>query len=556
MNLRRTTTLFLVFLGMALGPGCGLQGKSTRPVTSADKAPAPEQMFRSTDIEPEGNAALHYLDARLEKLQNRDPKALDAMRKAVQEDKDSPYLHAELARHLAEAEQFEQATLESDRALELDPGNAELFLLKGKLNAVKKNSLAAIEAYDRCIDLKPTMEECYTMKAREYVLTRDYDTAKKILTGYLAKNPNALDTLFFLASLYTEKESDYPQAVKYLKQALEEDPHHLKSLTTLAQIYLKQKEFDKALEVLLQLEHTVPSDVATKLRVGLLYYEQENYPEAIERFTQVLQLQPKNDRVHYYLGILEAQNKNYAQAVNYFLKVSPKSEYYRDARIRLAYAYSELDQLDHALKITQEAIKNKKDEPDLYELLGTLYVKKDQYDKALKAFDSGLDRFPNHEGLLFSKGVLLDKMDRFEESAKIMKQVIALNPENAEALNYLGYSYADRNIQLDEALNLLLKAHQLKPEDGYITDSLAWAYFKLNQLEKAQELLEAANKVSPNEPTILEHLGDLYLKLGQKEKAKGFYREAVAAAVKVKDPDAREQQELLRLQNKLASLSP
>ncbi len=554
MKLKLSLIPTLIFFTVALNSGCGLHDRSTTPASSAKASQ--DRMFRSNNIEPQGNSALHYLDARLEKLQSRDPQALAAMRKAVTEDPNSPYLHAELSRHLAEADQFEQATLESDRALALAPGDPELFLLRGKLMAVKKNSREAIAAYDRCIEIKPDLEECHTMKSREYVMEKDYDTARSILKNYLVKNPIAVDTLFFLATLYTEKETEYPQAEKLLKRTLEEDSHHIKSLTTLAQIYLKQKKFDEALTALLTLEHIVPNDVAIKLRVGLLYYDKENYPEAIRRFSQVLELQPKNDRVHYYLGILEAQNDNHAKAVEYFSQVPPKSEYYRDARIRLAFSYGELNQLNQAIKVIRDALNNKRDEPDLYELLGTLYAKNHQYPQALKAFNAGLERFPNQEKLMFSKGVLLDKMDRFEDSVQIMKQILALYPDNPEALNYLGYSYADRNIHLDTALTMLQKAYQLRPKDGYIADSLAWAYFKLNHFEKARELLEAANRLSPNEPTILEHLGDLYLKLGQREKAKGFYQDAVAAAIKVKAPDSREQKDLARIQDKLAGLNP
>jgi Flp pilus assembly protein TadD len=118
----------------------------------------------------------------------------------------------------------------------------------------------------------------------------------------------------------------------------------------------------------------------------------------------------------------------------------------------------------------------------------------------------------------------------------------------------LGYSYADRNIHLQEALAMLQKAHRLKPEDGYITDSLAWAYYRLGQLDQALTLLKKANEQSPKEPTILEHLGDVYLQMGQKSTAQEFYRDAVAASVDNPPEDERERQDLTRIQGKLANL--
>jgi tetratricopeptide (TPR) repeat protein len=254
------------------------------------------------------------------------------------------------------------------------------------------------------------------------------------------------------------------------------------------------------------------------------------------------------------LGILEAQNKDYPRAAEYFTKIGKKSRFYKDAVIRLALVLAEQNKTQEAITVTQKALKAKQDIPDLYELLGNLFGTEKNYSDALKAYDRGLKRFPDQEDLLFSKGILLDKIGRFDESMAIMKRILELNPNHAPALNYLGYSYADRSIHLQEALQMLQKAHQLKPEDGYITDSLAWAHFRLGQMDEALNLLKKANEQSPKEPTILEHLGDVYLQMGQAETAQGFYREAVAASVDNPPADEKERQDLVRIQEKLANL--
>jgi tetratricopeptide (TPR) repeat protein len=137
-----------------------------------------------------------------------------------------------------------------------------------------------------------------------------------------------------------------------------------------------------------------------------------------------------------------------------------------------------------------------------------------------------------------------------------MEQILKINPDHALALNYVGYTYADKGIRLQEALDLLTKANQIKPEDGYIIDSLAWAYFKSGNKTKALELLQKANQLSPNEPTILEHLGDVYLDMREKDKARGYFQEAVAAAAKEVNPEARDLEDLKRIQSKLGALNP
>jgi len=108
-----------------------------------------------------------------------------------------------------------------------------------------------------------------------------------------------------------------------------------------------------------------------------------------------------------------------------------------------------------------------------------------------------------------------------------MKAVIEIDPENANALNYLGYTYADIGKNLDEAERLVKLALQYKPEDGYITDSLGWIYFKKGKLDQALLLLQKAVTLIPEDPTILEHLGDVYMKLDKREKALEYYKDSL-----------------------------
>jgi Flp pilus assembly protein TadD len=106
-------------------------------------------------------------------------------------------------------------------------------------------------------------------------------------------------------------------------------------------------------------------------------------------------------------------------------------------------------------------------------------------------------------------------MGRKQESIDAMKQVLALTPDDAEALNYLGYTYADLGINLEEAESLIQQALALKPDDGYIADSLGWVYFKKGNYRQALKWLNKAVQLVPDDPTILEHLGDVYNMLEQ-----------------------------------------
>ena len=113
-----------------------------------------------------------------------------------------------------------------------------------------------------------------------------------------------------------------------------------------------------------------------------------------------------------------------------------------------------------------------------------------------------------------------------------MEVVINLEPENADALNYLGYTYADLGQNLDEAEHLIKQALKYKPDDGYIIDSLGWVYFKKGYYNKALNLLEKAVSLVPDDPAILEHLGDAYMKVDNKRKALKYYIRSISNSKK------------------------
>ena len=127
------------------------------------------------------------------------------------------------------------------------------------------------------------------------------------------------------------------------------------------------------------------------------------------------------------------------------------------------------------------------------------------------------------------------------------RQVIALNGEHANALNYLGYTYADLGIHLDEAEMLVRRALKLRPDDGYITDSLGWVYYKQGNYAEALNWLLKAAELAPDDPTILEHVGDAYLKLGNPSQALVHYEKSLSLR--------EDQSEREKIQSKIDALN-
>jgi len=147
----------------------------------------------------------------------------------------------------------------------------------------------------------------------------------------------------------------------------------------------------------------------------------------------------------------------------------------------------------------------------------------------------GIEIDAKHVRLHFRLGVVYDKIGKKDQTIDIMRTVIRLDPKNANALNYLGYTYADLGTNLDEAEKLIRKALDYRPDDGYITDSLGWVFYKKGLYEKAVEMLKRAIKLVPTDPIVLEHLGDAYLKINNRTKALEYYNRSLKHQKKDKE---------------------
>jgi Flp pilus assembly protein TadD len=149
-----------------------------------------------------------------------------------------------------------------------------------------------------------------------------------------------------------------------------------------------------------------------------------------------------------------------------------------------------------------------------------LHSQSSDYEKAEEVYLRGIEAIPNDAELHFNLGIVFDKLERFDDMAGEMRKAIELDPAHENALNYLGYSYADRGINLDEAVSLVERALAIKPDSGAYIDSLGWAYYKKGWFDKAIDKLKRASELITDDPVILEHLGDVYLKKNMKAEAK------------------------------------
>ncbi|MBW2225862.1 MAG: tetratricopeptide repeat protein [Deltaproteobacteria bacterium] len=261
--------------------------------------------------------------------------------------------------------------------------------------------------------------------------------------------------------------------------------------------------------------------------VAQRYLEPKKYGAAVVILEGMLKGSPDSSDLHYVTGVALDGKKEWDKAIEHFKKVTPDSNFYQEAAVRIAFLYQEQKKPEHAIDYLNSVIKIVPDNSDLLLYLGSLYEENKEFSKAENVLKQGLEMEPDNTRFYFRLGVVYDKWGRKADSINAMKTVIRLDPKDATALNYLGYTYADLGEKLDEAERLIKAALEEKPDDGYITDSLGWVYFKKGLFEEAVKYLEKAVSLVPDDPIILEHMGDAYLEISHKEKALEFYKRSL-----------------------------
>lgn len=221
-------------------------------------------------------------------------------------------------------------------------------------------------------------------------------------------------------------------------------------------------------------------------------------------------------------------------------KVGVQSPLRRNADVMIAFDYNALDRVDEARAALKRVIrKNPKDKEALNALGNILRTRKmfeeaaDVYTRTVKAIGDK----PQAEDwqVFYNRGITYERTNRWPEAEADFKKALELRPDQPLVLNYLGYSWIDKGMNLKEGMALIEKAVALAPTDGYIVDSLGWAHYKLGDFDKAVEELERAVSLMPSDPTINDHLGDAYWQVGRRLEARFQWNHAKASKPEPED---------------------
>ncbi len=557
----KLTKFSWTILLIILGTGCaGLQKPGADPFATP---------MASSNVKPEvaDRAELIYqlLAGEIAGKQGQVEVATGHYLKASELSSDSK-IAARTAKIALFAKNYNQALGAVNRWLELEPNSPEAHQVAGVLQVRMGNSQKAAEHFIAVIDQAEAPEVSFSqlglLLGREKVTDADIEVMTLLRRHY----PNSIYAHRGYAELaYRGKR--YDAAYAAIEDALRIDPKDqisrvlqnqillatgkvdqgLQGMQSLlaaspddfdlrhiyARMLVKAKRYDQALTEYEKVIVAEPGDLDLLYSKALLEVELKHYDKARISLKQLLQSPLHRSDAVYYLGRVNEEQKEYEQAIGWYSKIH-EGEYYFEAQSRVADMLASMGHLPEArehLARVRNRIDNEALQIRLYLREGQLLREAGAYQESFDFYNQTLKKFPDNTDLIYARAMVAEKLGHLDWLERDMHWILEREPDNATALNALGYTLADTTERYDEALGYIQKALELRPDDPAILDSMGWVNYRMGNYDEAERYLRKA-LATLEDAEISSHLGEVLWAQGEHENAKKTVRNALKAAPK------------------------
>lgn len=551
-----TCWVFVLALGIGLFSGCGpapyrsraIQSPSARagarePARSAKKIAAdPEQ-----SVEAVAAAHAHYAAGVILDMQEETEAALEQYYQAAVGDPGNEELALEVSRRFLQNKQPEKALELLQRSAERKDASSEVLARLGMVYAQLGKTEEAVTACRAAIQKSPGALAGYQTLFVTYLQRQQVDEALKVVDQAAAQPRATPDFLVSLSELYVNfgmqvparRESANAKAMTVLLRAEKMAPRATGLRLKLADGFNLLGDTTRATQIYLDLLKGLPdtSPIREHIHAKLadIYLRGKDRKRALEQLDAIVKADPTNPQAYYFLGGIALDEKKPADAIEYLRKTVLLAPGFEQAYYDLANAQLSANKPDEALATLADA-RARFPQNFVQELLSAMAcMRKKDFDEALKHFTAAevvakaSEPRRLNEIFYLQMGSAYERKGDFAEAEKYLQKVLELAPDFAEALNYLGYMWADRGVNLEKARELIEKAVKAEPKNGAYLDSLGWVLFKQGRPEEAlAQILKAVDLIEEPDPTLFDHLGDIYVSLKQPDKAREAWRKSLA----------------------------
>lgn len=590
----RTSTL-LCLIAAALQTACAtFQGASDegrlRDSVLSNKNPAPASLAPPDYVDKtslgtlhaKSQADYHFTLGESLSFEGKPEKAIEEFKLTLVYDPSSTTVRLRLAEEFVRAGMISEAVEQAEGVVGTNPESNEARLFLGGIYTSMKMYDAAGEQFRAILSRTPGHPEAAVYLGAILAEQKDFDAALEHFNS-LITNPKFTDkdkAYLYIGKIQIEHgRESWPAAeqsfIKGQKFKPESDElvvalgqlykaqGHLEKMERLwkthqdkfgpdretarglSRYYLEKERYDDAVEQLDALAGFEKDNLNVRIQIALIYIEQKKHDKAVDELDSILEQAPELDKVRYYLAAVHEELGQFGEAIAHYRQVPPASPYFVDSVIHAAHLIKESGKLEEAVELVKAGTASRDDVPNLFAYYATLLDAQKAYPDAIKMLTTAVEKFPTYAQLRFFLGSMYDRVGKTDETIVHMQKVLDIEPNNVQALNFLAYTFAEQNRDLEQAEDLARRAYDLEPKDGYILDTVGWVLFKKGKTDESIRFLEAAYASKSNEAVIAEHLGDAYLRHEMWQRAARMYRRAAELET---DRDKVE-----RIRNKLAS---
>ncbi len=492
--------------------------------------PEPEvQALNDAKTQPQQvntKALTHFMEGELHLSQGNYAMAILEFQDALKYDPGATSILTSLADAYLRIGKTERAMEQLNQALMLDPKDREAREMVAHQFLMRNNLDRAEEHYSLLSEFYPENHEYRFILAEVLRRKGESEKAQDLLWQIYRDDSSQLQALSRASGIALERK-DYESAFEGYRILTEAEPNSAQFWRKFSELAIYLQRFSLAIGGLERLIDLTNDDPSVLEQLGRLYFDSSDFNKADSVFFRLFEDGHQTSTVLYFLGRMALDSEDYEAAEAYSLQLTEQFPQEPAGYTNLALARINLDKTLASISVLMDARERFPESFAVHYLLGNSYSMEENYQLAKKSLLSALNIDEESRPAKHLLATVHNHLGEWQSSLQLYEDLLLLDENDSQALNNYSYTLAERDMRLNDALEMALKAIELEPENPAFLDTIGWIYYKRNKYEKALHYIEASIRTESENAVVLEHLGDVLIKMDRRVDAMDYYGRAL-----------------------------